>query len=379
MELTSAAFVWTTAILAVLAFATGVWLLPKLVGSWFRVLSRVVVLAMVNVLVILSAVAYLNSSNGWYSSWDDLLGVAPKTVASADGNAAKAASAGSKVTDAPIDKPLPPLPSPGQRKQVYTYTGKTTGLTGRIEVILPKSYEDPASATRRYPVAEAFHGFPGTPSGWTSKMDVMTRFDTAIAAGKMSEVIVVAPTISIPGNVDSECVNGPPGKAQMETWVSEDVPRFIRDHFRVKSGRDSWVAMGYSVGGYCATMMGIHHHKTFGAIVALGGYVKPDFANGSQPWPNGSPLAARYDLVAHMKKSPPAVAMYLQVGKQSPFWKDINAFLTATKEPTALTQVIVLDGGHRWDIWQNEMPKVAAWLGSSIPGFKPEGANKPKS
>lgn len=253
---------------------------------------------------------------------------------------------------------------------MYTHTGPESGLTGQIEVILPASYESPQAKDRLYPVAEAFHGFPGTPSGWTSKMQAQQTFDAAVAAGTIGEVLLVAPSVTMPANVDSECVNGPPGTAQTETWIARDVPRFIRDHFRVKPGRDAWAAMGYSMGGYCATLMGVHHHDTFGAIVALGGNVRPDFSTGS-PWPGGSPLATRYDLVAELRKQPPAVAMYLQVGKQSPFWPEVKDFLDAIRPPTSATSTILLDSGHRWDVWQAEMPKVAAWLGRNIPGFKP--------
>lgn len=322
----------------------------------------------------LAGVAYLNAGNGWYSSWSDLFGAPAQQVAAQAGDAAAAAAApGGAQTARPTPTrtaPVPPLPSPGQRKQVYSYTGPTSGVTASIEVILPKSYETPAAADRLYPVAEAFHGFPGTPFGWTSKMDVMARFDEAAAAGTMAETIVVAPTLTTQATVDSECVNGASGTQQIETWIAQDVPQFIREHFRVKPTRDAWVAMGYSMGAYCATLMGVHHHDTFGAVVALGGNVRPDFTTGA-PWPAGSPLAARYDLVAQVQKAPPPVAMYLQVGKQSPFWGEVSAFLTAATQPTAVTSVVLLDSGHRWDIWQGEMPKVAAWLGANIPGFTP--------
>ncbi|MCA0436860.1 MAG: hypothetical protein KDB39_04935 [Austwickia sp.] len=372
MELTGTPFVVLTAVLAIVAFAVAVWAMPRLAGSRPRLLARIVALALVNALVVLAGVVYLNASNGWYASWGDLLGTEARQETAAVGDAAQAAAAptaaAATTTAPPVE--LPPLPSPGQRKQVYTYTGRASGMTGQIEVILPASYETAQAKDRRYPVVEAFHGFPGTPSGWTSKMQAQQSFDAAIAAGAVGEVILVAPTITATATVDSECVNGPSGTPQIETWIAQDVPRFIREHFRVKPARDSWVAMGYSVGAYCATMMGVHHNDTFGAIVALGGSVRPDFSTGA-PWPAGSPLAARYDLLAQIRTQPPPVAMYLQVGKQSPFWPELSAFLAAIRPPTSMTSTVLLDSGHRWDLWQAEMPKVAAWLGSRIPGFKP--------
>ena len=371
MELTGTPFVLLAAGVAGVAFVLAVWALPRLVGSWPRLLARVAALAVVNLLVMLAGVAYLNSTNGWYSSWGDLFGQAPRQENASVGDAGRAAAAAPTQATATPSAPaqLPPLPAPGQRKQVYSYAGPRSGLTGQIEVILPASYQSPAARDRQYPVVEAFHGFPGSPSGWTSKMQAQQTFDAAASAGSMDEVLVVAPTVTMPANVDSECVNGPPGTPQIETWIAQDVPQFIREHFRVTTGRDAWVAMGYSMGAYCATVIGIHHHDTFGAIVALGGNVRPDFSTGA-PWPAGSPLAARYDLVAQLRRQRPAVAMYLQVGKQSPFWPEVKEFLDAVRAPTSVTSTILLDSGHRWDVWQNELPKVARWLGSSIPGFR---------
>lgn len=384
MELTGAPFTALMTVAAVVVFGLAVWALPRLAGSWPALLARIAVLACVNLLVVASVATYLNASNGWYSSWSDLLGAAPQEQTGQQGDAAQAAAADipGATPPAPLPTSYPALPTPGARLQKYTVTGRASGLTGQIEVYLPQGYEDEAHRDRRYPVMEAFHGFPGSPSGWTSKMNAPAQLDQAVAEGRIRESILVAPQITIPATVDSECVDDQPGrtqsrtqddqsgKTQMETWVSKDVPQFVRDHFRVEQTRDAWAALGYSVGGYCATLMGIHHAETFGAIVSLGGYVAPDFATGS-PWPSGSPWASRYDLTAQLKAKPPAVAMYIQAGRQSPFWPQIRAFLDAARPPTSVTSVVLLDSGHRWDLWQAEMPKVLTWLGSSIPGFRP--------
>lgn len=372
MELTGAPFTALMAGIAALSFVLTVWLLPRLAGSWPALLARIALLACVNLLVVASVATYLNAANGWYSSWSDLFGAPPEEQTSQQGDAARAAAAGvpGATPAPPVPTSYPALPAPGARLQKYTVTGPASGLTGQIDVYLPPRCEDQDHQDRRYPVMEAFHGFPGSPSGWTSKMNAPAQLDQAVAAGRIRESILVAPQISIPSTVDSECVNDSPGKTQMETWVSKDVPQFIREHFRVEAARDAWAALGYSAGGYCATLMGIHHAETFGAIVSLGGYVSPDFESGT-PWPSGSPLANRYDLTAHLKARPPAVAMYIQAGQQSPFWPQIRAFLDAVRPPTSVTSVVLLDSGHRWDLWQAEMPKVFTWLGSSIPGFHP--------
>lgn len=79
-------------------------------------------------------------------------------------------------------------------------------------------------------------------------------------------------------------------------------------------------------------MMGVHHNDTFGAIVRARRSVQPTSPPARRE-PAGSPLAARYDLLAQIRTQPPPVAMYLQVGKQSPFWPELSAFLAAIRPP----------------------------------------------
>ncbi|MBW3084085.1 hypothetical protein KEM60_00268 [Austwickia sp. TVS 96-490-7B] len=373
MELTGIPFTATTVVVAVTAFVAAALWLPRLTGSWVKVLSRVLSLAMVNVMVVVAVAAYMNSQNGWYSSWGDLLGSEGRSQTDQKGNsAAKAAEASvsgeRKETKAPTT--FPALPNPGERIQTYLdYTGPESKVTGEIQVILPRSYEDPSAHDKTYPVVEAFHGFPANPTGWTKSMNAQQYFDAAVDEGRIREAIIVVPQVTVPARYDSECVNGTKDKPQIETWISKDIPDFIRSHFRVDQARASWAAMGYSMGGYCAQLMGTYHSETFGAVVSLGGYPKPDFVSDIHPWPAGSPLAERYNLVNALRKQMPPVAMYIQVGKQSPYWPQIKQYLDEVKAPASLHSVILLDNGHRFELWKAEMPKVLTWLGESIPGF----------
>ncbi len=374
MGLTDAGFVALTVALAVGFFVAVVAWTPRLTGHWARVLARGGLALGLVASSLLSAGAYLNAGNGWYSSWSELFGESDQAAVDVQGSQAKAAAAakvaGGGVGSVAKPSQLPALPSPGSRKQEFTYRGSASGLTGKILVYLPASYVAAGGPQRDYPVIEALHGTPGSPSGWQTGLALNEQLDAAVSAGKLAETIVVMPQVNIPASKDWECVNGPGSAPQLETWLAKDVPAFIVEHLRVRTERAAWAAMGYSAGAWCAGMAGVLHPDVFGGVVMLSGYFSPDFAD-APPWPAGSAPAKRYDLAAAVAASPPPLAMWVQTGKQSPYWKGTQAFLAAAKPPLSVTTVVGNDTGHRWDVWKANLPGGLAWLGANVPGFAP--------
>lgn len=278
MALTGQPLLVMLVVLTVALFGAVVFVVPR--GRWFHVLTRALLAVSLVAGSLLTAAAYLNNENGWYSSWDDLLGqnsAMQQNVIGADAQAAATDHGASVLPAAPVS--LPPLPQPGARLQTFSYTGKASGLTGTILVYLPASYD---KGDRHYPVIEALHGTPGSPQGWLHQMALGDQLDQASAGGKLAESVVVMPQVNIPTTRDWECVDGPKGSPALETWLTKDVPAFAVSHLRVKRDRSAWAAMGYSAGGWCAAMAGVLHPDTYGAAVVFSGYFTPDFANGAR-------------------------------------------------------------------------------------------------
>lgn len=195
--------------------------------------------------------------------------------------------------------------------------------------------------------------------------------DPLVEKRQIATPIFVAPTLGFPGHDDSECTNGGPGIAQVETWAAVDVPEFVRAHFRVRPDRSSWATLGYSFGGYCSALITMLHPKSFGSAIILGGYFRPTFP-GALPYPRDGVLARRYDLIALAKTKPPAVAMYVQTGPMdTPSWPTCREFFDAVRAPTSVTKIVDPTAGHRGSVWSAYLPKSLAWLGATAPGFAP--------
>jgi hypothetical protein len=72
--------------------------------------------------------------------------------------------------------------------------------------------------------------------------------------GKISDALLVMPTVEVPTGRDTECLNAQAGDSQVETWVTKDVPAWVERTFRVRADRTSWAVVGLSAGIWCAAM-----------------------------------------------------------------------------------------------------------------------------
>lgn len=378
MSLTSPGLVAVLAVAAVLTFVVLASGWPRWRARGSAAAARVAAaraggLVALNVLVLAVAGAVLNDQYSFYVSWADLFGARSASTVTRHG--ATTAEAAQARLSGGLDRALgagrlPPLPSPGQRVQSYSIAGPRSHLTGQVAVLLPPHYNP--NSPRRYPVIEAFHGLPGTVNSWMSGMHARSVVDGLVTARQLGQPIVVFPQINIPYALDSECVNGPPGTPQTETWLASDVPRFVATHFRVRLDRASWTTAGYSEGGYCAALVAMHHPAVFGAALALGGYFRPIFSLDYQPFAGSHRLPAIDDLVWLAGHRPPALALWVQTSRRDGLsYPSTAAFLRAVRRPLSVTTLIVKTGGHRESLWAGELPSALRWLATSLPGFRP--------
>ena len=333
----------------------------------------------VNILVLLTAATQLNSQFLFFADWTDLRGAftgpATSTAVSRGATASRATKRTAAGTAAKAAQTLPPLPlgrvSPSGMV-TYTVKGPRSGITGAVVVQLPPGYSNPGNASVKYPVMEAFQGYPGSPRSWTDQgMDLGGVSAQQVTAKRMSPILVVSPQVEFPPGVDTECVNGSPGNPQVETWLTQDVPNFVTHTFRVKTDRGSWAAIGLSAGGWCAAMVAMLHPAQYSAAIVLGGYFRPELGPFYYPYPANSPLATRYDLVALTRRNPPPVAIWLETSHADAVsYSSSAAFLKAAGPPLAVDATVLQHAGHRVSLWQGLLPTSLTWLGANVPGFK---------
>jgi enterochelin esterase-like enzyme len=388
VALTGRVFLALVALLALASFAGAVAVMPRISGRRARsVVARSGVLILVNLMVLLTATVSLNDQFVFFADWTDLHGAMfggqQVSTSAAGTTAARAANApvpGSAATPTTPGLPgqtrvLPPLPAGAgvaDRVLRYTVTGPRSGLRGVVLVTIPEGYTDPANAARTYPVLETFHGYPGDPSQWLDSMGLGTAIDAGVRAGKVGEMVTVSPALEFPGGVDTECVDGAGGAAQVETWLTVDIPNWVVNTFRVRTDRSAWATIGLSMGAWCAAMATMLHPQQYAAGIVMGGYFTPQFSANYRPFGPAGPQAHRYDLIALARQKPPSVALWVETSHSDHISYPSASKLLAAAHPPLSVQALVLNhAGHRLSLWQGELPQALSWLGKNLVGFHP--------
>ncbi|WP_425307792.1 alpha/beta hydrolase-fold protein [Ammonicoccus fulvus] len=369
MDLLSDAAYWLAGALALVALVAGAWLTSRTPRNWKGTLLNGVAVLVAGVMMVTSVGLVLNRQNGWYSSVGDLFQSAQSTTDNYGAGSPFEGAEGAAPAAPPPAATLPPLPTRDriQRFDVPTSVGHQTW---NVTVILPPDYFAAESSAKTYPVVYAGHGFPGSPQQYLEAFDIQKMGDNAVRARSIKPFITVIPNIT-PTGADTECITGPDDVQQLETWLAKDVPAFVAGHLRAAPGRTNAAWLGFSLGGWCGTMLTMRHPETFGAAAALGGYYQPWWV-GPAPWPAGDARADGYDLVKMAGDKPPAVALWVQSSrKDTQSWPRTEQFLKAVKPPLSVTAVIDSSGGHNFSGWVGHGPAVLTWLGETVPGFKP--------
>ncbi|MGQ7295530.1 alpha/beta hydrolase [Quadrisphaera sp. KR29] len=377
MSLTGSLVQWGSAALAVLASAAVVVLWRRLAGGGpAAVLARSAALLAVNLLVVLALLVWANDRFSFYSGWADLAGGSAGAGVLTPGTAPVALTAAQSAalaagTTRPTAPEGEPVPGYGGRVQQLTVTG-ASGVNSTALVVLPRGYDDPSQAGTTYPVLVALHGFPGDPRQWLTALDVRPAVAQAVGAHQLDDPIVVIPDLGVPAGRDTECVDGPPGQPQLETWLSTDLPQAVEASYRARTSPQAWAAMGFSMGGWCAAELAVLHPQQYGAGIVMGGYFRYDPGSGYEAFGPGSPQAQAHDLVAVAAGDPPATSLFVASSRDDPeSWPTTQAFLAAAKAPMSVTSLVARTGGHRSGVWAAQMPQALAWLGSTAPGFAP--------
>ena len=378
MSLTGSFFLDGIIVLTIAAFVGLVVVWPRLTPRTpWHVAGRVVALGVVNLLVLLTAATQMNAAYLFFAGWGDLSGALTGHVAQTSlhrgGGEATAPDIAVRGRAARVASHTPALGRGVSPTGLVSYTvhGPLSGLTGQVLVQLPAGYTSAVAAGVRYPVLEAFHGYPSAPLGWVKVFHIRDEVQAQVDAHRLRPTIVVMPQVEIPRGIDTEGVNGGPGEPQVETWLTRDVPDFVAQHFRVLANRDAWATIGYSAGGFVAAMATMLHPSQYGAGIVMGGYFRPDFGPFYEPFTSTSPSGRYYDLPRTAFRHPPPVSLWVETSHADALsYSSSAAFLRATKAPTAVHAVVLQNAGHRVSVWIDLLPQALRWLGANVRGFR---------
>jgi hypothetical protein len=117
-------------------------------------------------------------------------------------------------------------------------------------------------------------GVPGTPYDWERAGEVVTLANAWAQTHDGVAPVMILVTGNGAGDRDTECVNGPQGQA--ETYLADDVPRFVTHTLGLPVDPARWGVVGFSEGGTCALGLALEHPRIYGRFVDIAGDMAPN-------------------------------------------------------------------------------------------------------
>ncbi|MEV8516436.1 alpha/beta hydrolase-fold protein [Dactylosporangium sp. NPDC051484] len=231
--------------------------------------------------------------------------------------------------------------------------GEKSGFAARPAwVYLPPAY----LATERavLPVLVLLAGQPGSSRDWLDggRVDeVMDRF--------AREHDGLAPLVVMPDALGSTmanplCLDSRLGN--VETYLSDDVPAWIRSHFDVDPDVRHWAIGGFSYGGTCALQLGVRRPDRYLTLLDISGQNEPTLGD------RATTVAAAFggDAAAFARVNPldilaaqrfPATAALLVAGRDDSLYGPQQRTVRAACERAGMAvQWWEVPGGHAWQV-----------------------------
>ena len=230
-----------------------------------------------------------------------------------------------------------------------------------FQVYLPPSYNTVRGKTKRYPTLYLLHGSPGNDTDWVTAGKATVSADTLIATGKISELIMIIPDGNGRPGETSEWGNSHDKRQQIETYVANDLVRYIDQHYRTFADTGHRAIGGLSMGGFGAMNIAIHHPTVFGLVIALGGYYQAEGTiwGKSQGYIRANSPA---DTVLQTRQ---AWRLHIYLGaatKDQPYYNDTKEFANELHRLSIPYVFDLQNGYHAWHIWEIQMYNALLWL-----------------
>jgi S-formylglutathione hydrolase FrmB len=267
-----------------------------------------------------------------------------------------------------IWRPPAGMPATGVVTEV-TIPATASGFPARpARLYLPPAYL--ARPRAQLPVLVLLSGQPGSPDDWLNSGRLADRMDAFAAAHDGLAPVVVMPDhlgtpLDNPLCMDSRLGN-------VATYLSVDVPAWIRGTLQVDPKPSGWAIGGFSNGGTCSLQMAVTAPEVYPTFVDVSGEAEPtlgDHAATVQAAFGGdeAAFAAVNPLDVLAKQRFPDTAGFLVAGQQD------TVYLPQAQRVLAACQAAGMDvhldlkpGGHTWEVWGPGLEDAIPWLATRL-------------
>ncbi|MEO5992637.1 MAG: alpha/beta hydrolase-fold protein [Arthrobacter sp.] len=363
--------------------------LPWPVTAWIGIACLAVLLAGLNLagtgwrrralapvamaVLILGAALQVNAYFGAYRTLRDLTGASTAAIQTLPEGARVGPQTALQPAPGPKAGPLARtwvkpagLPAAGTVNSVQIPGAVSGFAAGNAYVYLPPAYQD--ASRPALPVLVLVAGQPGSPADWITAGAVATAMDAFAATHDGLAPVVVIPDVNGSAKGNTMCMDSRIAKA--DTYLSTDVPAWIKATLRVDPDPARWAIGGFSFGGTCALQMASLHANVYPSAIDLSGEAEPALgpdraATIGQAFGGNT---AAFDAVVPLKvlaaRHYAHSRIYLAAGAQDGTFSGYQARVAdaAAKAGMDVTTALVPGQGHSWEVPRQSLAPAMDWL-----------------
>ncbi len=236
--------------------------------------------------------------------------------------------------------------------------GAVSGFAARDAwIYLPPAYLSTPRAL--LPVLVLLPGQPGEPQDWFNAGHLAATMDTFAAAhGGLAPVAVIADPLGATF-ANPLCVDSPMGNTF--TYLSVDVPAWIRTHLQVDPNPRHWAVSGLSFGGTCSLQLAVNAPTVYSTFLDFSGQEEPTLGDRTRTLNTvfgGDPAAfAKVNPLDVLKRRRfPDTAGVITAGRDdAEYGPQAKRVVAATTAAGMEIHHFQLPGGHTWPVWASAL------------------------
>lgn len=269
----------------------------------------------------------------------------------------------SSVWKAPVG-----MPSAGEITAV-SIPATVSGFTARpARVYLPPAYR--ASPRPVLPVLVLLAGQPGAPDDWVTFGGVIALLDGYAAAHHGLTPVVVMADATGSELANPLCLDSNLGKVQ--TYLSVDVPAWVKANLQVSQDAASWGVAGSSYGGTCSLQLAVNHPEVFPTFVDISGQSAPTLGDAQRTIDaafggDGAKFAAVNPLDLMVANRYPGLSGAFTVGSTDGQYRpQQQQVFAAARDAGMSVHFTEVPGGHDWGGWRAGLQATLDFIGARL-------------
>ncbi len=243
--------------------------------------------------------------------------------------------------------------------------GTTSGFPARSAwIYLPPAYLSTPRA--QLPVLVLTSGQPGTPRDWFDGGDLATLMNGFAAAHDGLAPVVVSVDTLGSTLANPLCVDSPRGNSF--TYLTVDVPAWIRANLQVAPDPRQWAIGGNSAGGTCSLQLAVNAPAVYPSFIDISGEAEPNlstrqhtidklFGGDENAFRKVNPL----DVLAR-EHFPDSAGIIVAGLNDAVYRPDAKRVFAATQAAGMAMTLLELPGDHSWKVWKPGLAQSLPWL-----------------